>query len=92
MKSFDTEMAGTERTFEYVVLAATPKGRLGVRDLGEGTARVRVEPTQANDPLSALSASEGWKQPSLGYPRHSIVTHSPVALAQAIVTAVGAIF
>ncbi|MCX6778626.1 MAG: hypothetical protein NTU97_00125 [Candidatus Magasanikbacteria bacterium] len=58
-------MAGTERTFKYVVVALTPKGRVGYRDLGNELFRVRVEPQ--NGSTAELGTNflreNGWKQP-----------------------------
>lgn len=71
-----TRMPGTERTWEYVVVAATLLGRVGYRDFTHtgSPLRIRVEPTAGNGPFSALSRSAGWKQPGDdGQPRHSIV-------------------
>ncbi len=67
-------MAGTEGTGEYVVLAKTARGRIGIRVLeGSGTllkdvefARIRVEPTTvsaANKIGQLLTPEKGWKQP-----------------------------
>jgi len=64
------KMAGTERTGEYVVLARTRRGRIGVRVLksfGKGHARIRVEPL-ARAPLGKMARSftSDWKQPGDG--------------------------
>lgn len=37
------QMAGTEGSFEYVVVANGSEGRIGIRELG-GSSRVRIEP------------------------------------------------
>lgn len=59
-------MAGTEGTGQYLVMCQTPLGRLGVRDLPGGSARVRVEPSTmeaAATLASSLTRPLGWKQP-----------------------------
>ena len=60
-------MGGTERTGEYSVRVITPRGRLGVRELSNGSARIRVEPIgdqDFDDGVKAYLTSEGgWKQP-----------------------------
>lgn len=58
-------MAGTEGTGAYTVYAVTVKGRLGVRKLGGGNSRVRVEPVTGFElELAAtLTRAGGWKQP-----------------------------
>jgi len=59
-------MAGTEHTFEYVVVAVTSRGRVGYRKLGDGSYRVRVEPstlTEANRlTLAEIFNRPTWKQ------------------------------
>jgi hypothetical protein len=60
------QMSGTESTDGYVVLGRTSAGdRVGIRPLGDGSVRIRVEPSEANvGHLSAgLIREEGWKQP-----------------------------
>lgn len=54
-------MAGTEGTGEYAVVALSELGRVGVRGLGSGDARIRVEPTAKS--LELLAGRDGWKQP-----------------------------
>lgn len=59
-------MAGTEKTGEYIVLGRTGRGKVGVRDLGNETYRIRVEPFGMRFvPKMAeyMSRSDGWKQP-----------------------------
>ncbi len=67
LKSDDLfNMAGTEKTFEYVVVLATALGRIGYRPLGQGEARIRVEPfgPEATATLGqTFTADAGWKQP-----------------------------
>jgi hypothetical protein len=71
------QMLGTERTGLYIVLARTPDGdRVGVRPLGGGQVRIRIEPSTKNiDSLRpGLTHEEGWKQPGdNGQNRFSIV-------------------
>jgi len=57
-------MAGTESTGEYLVLAVSPLGRLGVRDF-HSAYRVRLEPTpEGSDKIAEILTRElGWKQP-----------------------------
>lgn len=60
-------MAGTEGTGEYVVIAATRRGRIGVRVLqgfGQGHVRIRLEPSK-RAPLAQMAKAfpVGWKQP-----------------------------
>lgn len=59
------QMAGTEQTWEYVVVAVTPAGRVGFRDLGDEEFRVRVEPTEASAKVLKrnFQARYNWKQP-----------------------------
>jgi hypothetical protein len=90
-KQFD--MAGTEGTHEYIVLAETERGALGYRELG-GSFRVRVEPAQGH--AAELSADfprvAGWKQPGdSGQQRFSLVVHNGAALKDALVRALGAL-
>lgn len=59
-------MAGTEGTFEYVVLAATELGRVGYRDFTHSGSplRIRVEPAGRFYLSGAgLDRETGWKQP-----------------------------
>lgn len=69
-------MAGTEGTGQYVVLAAGPKGRIGVRDLGHSV-RIRVEPinTDSGQAASQLGGKipSNWKRPSSDQFRFSCV-------------------
>jgi hypothetical protein len=65
-----TYMAGTEGTGKYKTLLKTRYGKLGIRDLGNGSVRIRVEPV--NDPKvvakvgAYLTRGMGWKQPGDG--------------------------
>lgn len=81
-------MAGTEGTGRYVVIAATARGRVGVRVL-DGTldkmsrvsiARVRVEPNSKLSVIKTMSETlqDGtWKQPGHeGQHRFSRVVHN----------------
>ncbi len=64
-------MAGTEKTGEYVVLAVTKRGRLGIRNLGDHGFRIRVEPNGRGNlarlrrrlTAEKLVRDDGWKQP-----------------------------
>lgn len=81
------EMAGTEGTWEYQVVAATRHGRVGVRDFTHSGSpiRVRVEPVPGDGPFPALSREAGWKQPGdSGQPRHSVVVPSGTAAELAL--------
>lgn len=74
MNSGAFHMAGTEGTGAYVVIAATARGRIGVRVL-EGSidrisrvavARVRVEPAERPNVVESMAAvlqNGKWKQP-----------------------------
>lgn len=68
-------MAGTEGTGLYKVIANSDFGRVGVRDLGDGRTRVRVEPKNETGAAElAVICAEGWKQPGQGgQPRYSRV-------------------
>ncbi len=60
------KMPGTEGTGEYYVIGRTGRGKVGVRDLRNGSYRIRVEPFGARFvPKMAeyLSRVDGWKQP-----------------------------
>ncbi len=62
-------MAGTDGTGEYGVLGRTGRGRVGVRDIGNGHFRIRVEPFSARfvpKMAEVLSVVTGWKQPGEG--------------------------
>jgi hypothetical protein len=61
-------MAGTEGTGEYTVRAASIRGRVGIRHLGAGRVRIRLEPASISDGIMArwqkeLSRDIGYKQP-----------------------------
>ncbi len=72
-----TRMAGTEGTYEYVVIAATELGRVGVRDFTKSGSplRIRVEPAGRFMLYHANSLPmQGWKKPGDGGQwRYSIV-------------------
>ncbi len=65
------KMAGSQKTNEYVVMAGTSRGRIGVRRLpcgqcGTDHFRVRIEPANKKAAASiakGLTPAEGWKQP-----------------------------
>lgn len=61
-------MPGTEGTKEYMTVARTALGVVGVREYAPGAYRVRVEPTEAGVAAiaSKLTADAGWKQPGEG--------------------------
>lgn len=73
------QMSGTTGSGEYIVLARLHDGdRVGIRPLGDGTVRIRVEPSDENlkDLLEGLTREAGWKQPGDdGQNRFSIVKH-----------------
>ncbi len=71
-------MAGTEGTGEYLVLAETEYGRVGIRPLSGGWYRIRVEPSEKGlSSIKCLSRESGWKQPGQdGQIRYSIMTPS----------------
>jgi hypothetical protein len=68
-------MAGTQGTGQYIVVAVTPAGKVGYRDLGGGwcgsggSLRIRVEPAnteaaeKAAKVLTRKDGGGGWKQP-----------------------------
>jgi hypothetical protein len=91
----DVYMGGTEGTGKYYVLAETPLGRIGVRDLGDSV-RIRVEPSAEGRKslTSSLLSDNGWKQPGdNGQDRFSTVKakhfQAPAALHGAL-NAIGA--
>ena len=65
-------MAGTEGTGAYVVVGRTGRGKVGVRDIGGGRFRIRVEPFGARfvpklaEHLPSSSDWKHWKQPGDG--------------------------
>lgn len=63
-------MAGTEATYQYVVIAASVLGRVGVRGLGGGQFRIRVEPLRDSLVIENVS---GWNTPTEDRPRYSKV-------------------
>lgn len=81
------KMAGTERTFKYLVVAATDKGRVGYRNLGCGQYRVRIEPTAGSEGELA-GKFEGWKQPDSQCRYSTVVNQANLqkALKQALET------
>ncbi len=70
------KMAGTEGTEEYVLLARTALGIVGVREFRPGQFRIRVEPTVegAAKLATILTGAAGWKQPGHGQNRFSTTT------------------
>lgn len=69
------KMAGTERTYEYKVVARSSRGTLGVRDLGDFN-RIRLEPTKKapKEMGGHMPSSLDWKQPGdSGENRFSLV-------------------
>ncbi|OGH85710.1 MAG: hypothetical protein A2294_03730 [Candidatus Magasanikbacteria bacterium RIFOXYB2_FULL_38_10] len=84
-------MGGTESTGQYLVLAVTPKGRIGVRDLGHQV-RVRVEPAKGVDLKSSFPAKYDWKQPGQDdQPRYSKVLTTAAEVKMVLVRAVKAL-
>lgn len=85
-------MAGTEGTGQYIVFLATALGRLGVRMLSGGKARVRVEPTSAEAAqkiASHLTRNSGWKQPGDdSQARFSTVTGGDAGLREKVQSAI----
>ena len=66
-------MAGTEGTGKYDVWFTCPRGRMGIRVIGESMCRIRVEPRSifglpffAGRLFKELSINRGWKQPGVG--------------------------
>lgn len=78
-------MAGTEGTGEYVVIAQTPRGRVGFREFYPGNFRIRIEPAKVKDPKMAkmLLREDGWKQPD-HQPRYSIVVRNEELLHRGV--------
>lgn len=86
-------MAGTERTWEYQVVASTAYGRVGVRDYTHtgSPVRIRVEPFQGKT-FESLTRDAGWKQPGdSGQCRYSIVRPAGCEAACAVRTALAAL-
>jgi hypothetical protein len=95
LESFLFSMAGTEMTFEYVVLAAAAAGRVGYRKIGETQYRVRLEPTHpaAATAMAATGLLAGWKQPGNGGQfRFSTVVGTKTGRDAAITTALRALY
>lgn len=87
-------MAGTENTGKYSVLAITSRGRVGVRDLGGGIYRIRVEPLRDTKGVAGrhLARNAGWKQPGdQGQPRYSMVVYNGEGLDIALGTTFAAL-
>lgn len=81
-------MGGTENTGEYLVLAVTPKGKIGVRHLGNQV-RVRVEPAKGADLKSSFPDKYNWKQPGEDdQPRFSKVLTMGAELKKVLLRAV----
>lgn len=78
-------MTGTTGSTFTGVLALAG-GRIGVRDLGDGTFRVRVEPANGSVSLPTWSG-----QPSYSQNRFSIVVEEGEALAKAVAEGVAAL-
>jgi hypothetical protein len=81
-------MAGTEDTGQYIVVALTQRGRIGVRLLNGSSAksmaaakcaRIRIEPTHINNAAATMAKKlpqKLWKQPGQnGQNRFSIEVH-----------------
>jgi hypothetical protein len=80
-------MAGTEATYKYVVVSVTPRGRVGFRDLGNESYRVRVEPKKATAASMKVSFPRrfGWTQPGDGDQfRFSRVVQGDAALQKTV--------
>lgn len=96
-------MAGTEGTGQYLVLASTARGRVGVRVLTGNVkhmshiheARVRVEPANANGAArevgKLLIPRLSWKQPNDKQLRFSTVTPGERKLKRRLTLALKAI-
>lgn len=72
----ECDMVGTEGTISYVEAARSSFGRLGVRQLDDGTVRIRLEPASINHARKiarGLTTEAGWKQPSFFLNRFSRV-------------------
>jgi hypothetical protein len=86
-------MAGTEGTGEYKVIGRTGRGKVGVRQLGNGMYRIRVEPFGARFvPKMAeyMSRIDGWKQPGDGgQNRFSKVVQNPEEEMKTALAAIG---
>jgi hypothetical protein len=88
------EMAGTEGTFLYVVLAAGLRGRIGVRCYSPGRFRIRVEPSpgKAGTVGKILTSGDDWKQPGdSGQDRFSSTACGTTAAGELVVTALSAL-
>ena len=75
-------MSGTDGSGEYVVVAATDRGRVGFRALNGGQTRVRVEP--AGEPVELADCFPSWKQPVEGLVRFSLVCKDEQSRAAAV--------
>lgn len=82
-KTLSDPMPGTSGA-PFTVISAQAVGRIGFRDLGNGTFRVRVEPTLPGDYLAFPS---NWTRPEGSQPRYSAVVSGGTALASAIALA-----
>lgn len=56
-------MPGTQGTNTYFIPVATELGQVGIRELGGGRFRVRVEPFSRSAAETLAPAFPGWKQP-----------------------------
>lgn len=61
-------MAGTQKTGQYLVIGRSSSGRIGIRPLGDGQVRVRIEPAGQSTPSLAkrFPRYDDWKQPGDG--------------------------
>lgn len=82
-------MAGTDNSGEYVVVAASPLGRVGYRDLGNEV-RVRLEPASQPAAEAIAPLLTGWKQPDEQF-RFSVVTPKGAAAEIVVRRALAAI-
>jgi hypothetical protein len=94
-------MAGSEGTGQYIVVAVTPAGKVGYRDLGGGwcggdeSVRIRMEPASlavAKRAAEILTLKLGWKQALRYFSHFSFVVRKeemrvPMCLALAVIGA-----
>lgn len=85
------KMAGTEETYEYVVVAVSKLGRVGVRNLGGGQYRVRLEPSDLEAAEEMQERFADWKQPNNEQFRFSTVATGEFAMQKALRSALQAI-
>ena len=84
-------MAGTEKTGEYLVVVIGSLGKVGYRDLGNGSFRVRVEPVDAAAQTVLAPSFQSWKQPGFGQLRFSLVAYGTKDLQFALRMAIAAL-